>query len=216
VCGGALRCGRWHAATNAEEGEEPVVSPLGAVRMLRPGRAGRRHRHGHFPCERKRRAPRRGRPGTREPKPPSGSLPPPPLLFQPPAKPEKDRQARTARHGTAWRGVLTAAAACGRGDRLTRGVRSAAGDLARSQCHHHGRRRWRQRAGWGRWKWNGSTRRAQGSKAREGNGGGALAREGELQEQAPDTMGPDPVECSRPPRTRARLLAALREHHRRF
>jgi hypothetical protein len=30
VCGGALRCGRWHAATNAEEGEEPVVSPLGA------------------------------------------------------------------------------------------------------------------------------------------------------------------------------------------
>jgi len=42
VCGGALRCGRWHAGTNAEEGEEPVVSPLGAVRMLRPGRAGRR------------------------------------------------------------------------------------------------------------------------------------------------------------------------------
>jgi hypothetical protein len=31
--------------------------------------AGHRHRHGHFPCERKR---RRGRPGTREPKPPSG------------------------------------------------------------------------------------------------------------------------------------------------
>lgn len=30
VCGGALRCGRWHAATNAEEGEEAVVSPLGA------------------------------------------------------------------------------------------------------------------------------------------------------------------------------------------
>lgn len=125
------------------------------------------------------------------------------------------RIGKPARHGTAWRGVLTAAAACGRGDRLTRGVRSAAGDLARSQCHHHGRRRWRQRAGWGRWKWNGSTR-AQGSKAREGNGGGALAREGELQEQAPDSMGPDPVECSRPPRTRARLLAALREHHRRF
>jgi len=40
--------GRWTAAaaTNAEEGgggvEEPVVSPMGAVRMLRPGRAGRR------------------------------------------------------------------------------------------------------------------------------------------------------------------------------
>jgi hypothetical protein len=44
--------GRWTAAapTNTKEGgggggggvEEPVVSPLGAVRMLRPGRAGRR------------------------------------------------------------------------------------------------------------------------------------------------------------------------------
>jgi len=200
------------------------VSPLGAVRMLRPGRAGRRAGGTGTGTFRVSQKGEHRAAGCLEPVSQShlaasalalrasgsGRLPPPPpLCFS--NHPQSLRMiGKPARHGTAWRGVLTAAAACGRGDRLTRGVRSAAGDLARSQCHHHGRRRWGQRAGRDGWKWNGSTR-SQGSKR---NGGGLAVhwRERESCRSRPDSMGPDPVKCSRPPWTRARLLAAVREH----